>query len=209
MSRYSKQHIDLDGRGYGVWLEAAPVHPGLSASSFPWAGARAHKRLMQHIRQTANIIALVRDYYGGHIKLDRAGQPVIHYRLHPYDAEHLMVGLIQALQVHRAAGAQEISTTHNDPLIYRKGNFATFLGDVRRRGLAPNAVALFSAHQMGSCRIGGSSLVGAVNPTGETYEVKDLFVADSSVFPTAAGINPMISIMGTAHYIAQHIKSRL
>jgi len=48
-----------------------------------------------------------------------------------------------------------------------------------------------------------------VKPNGETYEVKNLFVADGSALPTATGVNPMISIMGLSHYLAQQIKGQL
>ena len=49
----------------------------------------------------------------------------------------------------------------------------------------------------------------AVNPDHETHEVKRLYVADSSVFPTASGVNPMLSIMGLAHRAAGRIAARL
>jgi choline dehydrogenase-like flavoprotein len=167
---------------------------------------------MQKLHHMANIIVLTRDYYGGRVTTDRAGNPVLHYRLHRYDARHLMKGLLEALRVHRAAGALEVSAPHNAHLAFnsqRDKDFEGFLEEVQGRGFKPNAYALFSAHQMSSCRIGGNTALGAVDPTGETYEVKNLFVADGSVLPTASGVNPMVTIMGTAHYLAQQMKSKL
>jgi cholesterol oxidase len=38
--------------------------------------------------------------------------------------------------------------------------------------------------------------------------VRGLFVADGSLMPTAAGVNPMLSIYALAHRVAQHITSR-
>ncbi len=80
---------------------------------------------------------------------------------------------------------------------------------MRSQGLKPNAFALFSAHQTSSCRIGGDPGTGAIRPNGETWEVENLFVVDGSVFPTAVGVNPMLPIMGVAHYLTQHVKNRL
>jgi choline dehydrogenase-like flavoprotein len=219
MSRLSKQFANLDGRGYGVRLETAPVHAGIAASSLAWESGRAHKRLLQRIGHMANIIVLTRDYHGGRVTVDKHGEPILHYQLHPYDARHLMRGLIEAMRVHRASGAKEVSSPHNRQMVYRdtgsdslkerSSHFETFLGEVEARGFQPNAYMLFSAHQMSSCRIGGDSSLGAVDPSGETYEVRNLFVADGSVLPTASGVNPMVTIMGTAHYLAQQIKARL
>jgi choline dehydrogenase-like flavoprotein len=33
--------------------------------------------------------------------------------------------------------------------------------------------------------------------------MKGLYIADGSLMPTCAGINPMVSIMGLAHWIGQ------
>ncbi|HWL65443.1 MAG TPA: GMC oxidoreductase, partial [Actinomycetota bacterium] len=46
-------------------------------------------------------------------------------------------------------------------------------------------------------------------PDNETHEVRGLFVADASCFPTASGVNPMVSIYGIAHRAAQRIAARI
>lgn len=210
-SRLSQQFADLDGRGYGVRLETAPIHPGLAASAFPWQSGAAHKRHMQRIAHYANIIVLTRDLYGGRVTVDKYGQPVLHYRLHPYDAAHMRRGLLEAVRIHAAAGAQVIYSAHQSMAGYyagQNGSLSDFLRRLEAGSFAPNRIGLFSAHQMSSARIGGSSALGAVRPDGETYEVRNLFVADGSALPTAAGVNPMLPIMGLAHYLAQGIRSR-
>jgi hypothetical protein len=212
MTRLSRQFANLDGRGYGVRLETAPVHPGIAALTFSWQSGREHKHLMGRLNHMANIIVLTRDFHGGRVTVDRNGQPILHYQLHPYDARHLMRGTLESMRVHRAAGAQEISSPHNQALVYRPdegGDFDAFLEQVEAKGFRSNAYVLFSAHQMSSARIGGDSQIGAVDPSGESYEVRNLFVADGSVLPTASGVNPMVTIMGTAHYLAQQIKAKL
>jgi choline dehydrogenase-like flavoprotein len=208
-TRVSHQFANLDGRGYGAWIETAPVHPGLAAQAFPWHSGRMHKRNMQRLDHYSNLIILTRDYHSGRVTLDKCGEPVLHYKLSEIDARHLMHGLIEALKIHRAAGAKVIYGPHNHLQPYKDGdNFEDFLTRVRGAGCESNVIALFSAHQMSTCRIGGSSRIGAITPEGETYEMKNLYVADGSALPTAAGVNPMLSIMATAHYIAQQIKAK-
>ena len=212
MSRICKDFMNLDGNGYGVALEVAPAHPGLSAATFPWVNAREHKTLVSKMPYMANIIALTRDYYGGRVEVDRYGEPVIHYQVHPYDAKHLQHGILEALKIHYAAGAREVYTPHTGFLKFDRNSgesFPRFLRRVEDAGIKPFSLPLFTAHQMSSCRIAGNSRQGALKPTGESWEIANLFVADASVLPTATGVNPMISIMSTAHYIAQHIKAHL
>ena len=66
-----------------------------------------------------------------------------------------------------------------------------------------------SAHVMGTARMGGSPAMSACDPTGETWEVARLVVCDGSTFPTASGVNPMISIAAVAHLNGSALASRL
>lgn len=218
MGRVLHQFANLDGSGYGFRLETAPIHPGIAALSLAWESGRQHKQQMAQLENTADTIVLTRDRYGGRVTIDRNGQPVIRYRLHPYDARHMMQGMITALRVQHAAGAIEVASGHARHLVWRAqprhevgrwDSFEAFLTAVENEGLRTNAFALYSAHQMASCRIGATTAMGALDPTGQTYEVDRLFVADASVMPTPSGVNPMITIMATAHYLAQGMKAVL
>jgi choline dehydrogenase-like flavoprotein len=212
LTRVVRDFKDLDGSGYGIWLENAPAHPGINGLASPWINARQHRRTVQDLPHTANIIILTRDRDGGRVSVDRHGQPVVHYRMSDYDAKHLMFGIKEALKIHVAAGAKEVYAPHNDRPAYRPatdGSLDAFLERVGSRGLRPNDFALFSAHQMSTARIGGDPARGVLDPTGQTWEVKNLFVADGAALPNAPGVNPMISIMGVSHYIAQHVKAAL
>lgn len=51
--------------------------------------------------------------------------------------------------------------------------------------------------------------LSVVQPTGETWEVKNLHVADGSVFPTAVGVNPMVTIEAIALDISRSIISKM
>jgi len=211
-TRVCDEFADLDGRGYGFRLEVCPAHPGLSALALPWQSGRDHKQLMQSLNRMNNIIILTRDKHSGRVKLNADGQPVPEYELNPYDANHLMRGVLEALRVQNAAGAREVFSPHSKVLRHEcngSAEFERFLNQVHELPLRPNSFLLCSAHQLSSCRIAGGPVSGAVKPTGETYEMRNLFVTDGSALPNACGVNPMITIMGLAHFLAQHIKSGL
>ena len=57
---------------------------------------------------------------------------------------------------------------------------------------------LFSAHQMGTCRMGADPQTSVANPCGELHDTPGVWIGDASAFPTASGTNPMITIMALA-----------
>ncbi len=63
--------------------------------------------------------------------------------------------------------------------------------------------ALRSSLAMGADR--GRSVVGE---TGESHDVKGLYVADASAFVTSSGVNPMITIMAIADHVARGIAAQ-
>ena len=211
-TRVSEEFADLDGQGYGFRLEVSPAHPGLWALGLPWFSGPEHRDLMREVPHLGNIIVLLRDRYAGRVKLDRAGRPALHYRLHPYDANHMVQGVEAALRVQHAAGAVEIFGPHQDRRTFQRGTkraFEQFLGHVRGLGTRPHHFGMFCAHQLSTCRLAGAPSQGPLSPEGESYEVQNLYCADGSVLPTSTGVNPMITIMSTAYHIAQHVKANM
>lgn len=84
-----------------------------------------------------------------------------------------------------------------------------WLRRVDRVGYGPNQTAYFSSHQMGTCQMGGRRATSAVGETGEAHTVKDLLVAGGSLFPSASGLNPMITIAALAHHVARAVDASL
>jgi len=212
MTRLTAEFADLDAKGYGVRLMNAPSHPGMLAFATPWQSGRRHKQVMQQSEYTANIIVVTRDRHAGRVTLDAAGNPRVEYTLAPYDARHMLKGIQEALRIHVAAGASEVHSPQSIRPAFRPGgdeSFDRFLNRVEQWGLRPHDVPVFSAHQMSSARIADSARRGVADPNGETFEVKRLFIADSSALPNCSGVNPMLTVLGTAHFLAQRIKERI
>merc|ERR1712039_1109907 len=91
----------------------------------------------------------------------------------------------------------------------QKADLEAWLTRLHAAGVEENAIELGSAHQMGTCRMAGNPKLGAIKPSGETWEVPGLFVADTSAFPTASGVNPMWTCAALAHRVAQQVKGHL
>lgn len=71
--------------------------------------------------------------------------------------------------------------------------------------LAPRRLGLFSAHQMGSCRMGADPAESVANQWGELHDTPGVWIGDASAFPTASGTNPMFTVMALARRTAEAI----
>ena len=209
-ARYSGEIRHWDG-GYGPIFETVPVHPGSGATVIPWTSASDHKQAMLDYAKTGFCAVLPRDATAGRVKIARDGSVRVHYRLSSDDERRIVEGTIAAGKVMEAAGARSVRTTHYEPIGYTPGPGAAherWADDVRTKGFKRGQVTFFSYHQMGSCRMGVDPSTSAIGPENETHEVRDLYVVDGSAFPTASGVNPMLSIYGIAHRAAKKIAAR-
>ena len=68
----------------------------------------------------------------------------------------------------------------------------------------PSDVRPTGFHPMGTARMGRRG-EGVVDSWGRHHDVRNLFVADGSIFPTCVAVNPQISIMAFATRIARRI----
>jgi len=62
-----------------------------------------------------------------------------------------------------------------------------------------------SYHIMGTCRMGTDAATSVVDPEGHLWDVDNVLVADSSVFPTSAGYNPTLTLVSVAHRFARQL----
>ncbi|KAI8927371.1 hypothetical protein BC831DRAFT_398774 [Entophlyctis helioformis] len=201
MTAISNQVADLDGNGYGARIEVPSIHAGSFATLVPWRSAADYKRLLLQFPQTASLISLTRDDDSkGTVFIDSDGKARINWTLSAKDSKHALEGLKTAMHILIAAGATEIYSAQNGvPSFFRPAGmspaqtlesreFKDFIALMDRKGVKVNSTPMFGAHQMGSARMAPSARYGAVNPYGETFDVRGLYVADTSVFPTASGV---------------------
>ncbi|HEX9094070.1 MAG TPA: GMC family oxidoreductase, partial [Coriobacteriia bacterium] len=70
-------------------------------------------------------------------------------------------------------------------------------------------VSVSSAHLMGGCRMGEGPAHSVTDAWGRVHGVPWLYVADASLFPGSAEINPYITIMALADRVAQGVRENL
>jgi choline dehydrogenase-like flavoprotein len=65
------------------------------------------------------------------------------------------------------------------------------------------------AHQAGTCRMGDDAASSVVNSDCRAHEVDNLYVVDTSVFPSIGAVNPALTAMANALRVGDHLLERL
>jgi choline dehydrogenase-like flavoprotein len=159
------------------------------------------------MREGASFIGLVRDRGHGRVTVDADGTAVHWYSLtDELDVLNSRRALDAQARLHVAAGAIEIQGLAPSAPRWRRGDdLEAFISHLQRIPLRAGGHRLFSAHQMGTCRMGTDPQTSVAGPWGELHDTPGVWVGDASAFPTASGTNPMISIMALARRTAEAI----
>jgi len=207
----SHEFANPDGSGYGFLIEAAQYAPAIGASAIPWTGGAAHKEMMADFGYAATLISLARDRGHGRVTVDANGEAVPWYSIDdPDDLRRVRHGVEAQVRLHRAAGAKAIFSLAGGLPRWRYGDdFDAFVERCWRVPQRAGGQRLFSAHQMGTCRMGTDPQTSVANPWGELHDVPGVWIGDGSAFPTPSGTNPMVSIMALAHRTAEAMATEI
>lgn len=168
-----------------------------------------------------------------------SGQPRIVYTPSAFDRAHAMIGLVALAKILYLQGAIEIHAglpglkpfirdeasspqpapspaTPTDDLVSTVSDagvadprFRAWLAELERHGNKPPVATFCSAHQMGTNRMSTSERAGVVDPRGRVWGTEGLYVSDASVFPSASGVNPMVTNMAISDWISRNVAGDL
>jgi choline dehydrogenase-like flavoprotein len=65
------------------------------------------------------------------------------------------------------------------------------------------------AHQAGTCRFGTDPATSVLNADCRAHEVDNLYVVDTSVFPSIGAVNPALTAMANSLRVGDHLLGRL
>lgn len=202
----SHQFIDRGADKVGFFLESAPLHPMIATVATPAFGQRLGEFLpkLPHLGGLLglHVDGLVEGDEGGTVSLRPDGRVKIDYPIRPALIEAMRASHEVLAQITLAAGAKAAYTNHKDPLILKSKADLPLL-DTRAYGAHQHSI--FTAHQMGGCRMGTEAKRSVVRPDHRHHDIGNLFVVDGSVLPTSLGVNPSETIYGLAHRAAGFI----
>ncbi|CAN9473516.1 unnamed protein product [Alternaria alternata] len=210
---------NMDGKGHGVKLEATNMVPSACLMWVDWKSAMQYKIDAAKLKHMVGYISIARDRDTGRVYPDPVdGRVRFSYQTSKFDQKHVLEGVIALAKIQYVEGAQEIFTVIpnmrpfvRDPSMpagdgINDPEFQTWIQDIRNMGLPSPESVYVSAHQMGTCRMSAKEKDGVVDPRGAVWGTEGLYVADASVFPSASGVNPMVTNMAISDWISRGIK---
>ncbi|KAJ6786964.1 hypothetical protein PWT90_09767 [Aphanocladium album] len=233
ITAYNGEFQNLDKKGHGVKIETMAMVPYVLFAIQPYIDGFDSKLCLARMKQLHTIISITRDRDTGCITADRnTGRPRIDYDVSAFDAEHSLIGVEAIAKLMYVMGATALYPTipnvrpfivarDGDPAAQRgyvdgtdpeftDPTFAKWLKHLRDVGSkAGPEISYLSAHQMGSNRMSAKPSGGVVDPKGKVWGHENLYVADGSVFPSASGVNPMITILAISDYISRQLAKEL
>ena len=123
------------------------------------------------------------------VTVDRDGKLTISYRETNATAKKELYAKVKSM-----LGKLDMNPDH---LIHR---FAYMKNDIPIAGCA---------HQAGTCRFGEDSSTSVLNVDCRAHEVDNLYVVDTSVFPSIGAVNPALTAMANSLRVGDHLLERL
>lgn len=191
--------------------------PSLSVAVLPWTSGLDFKVQTLKYSHMNSFISITRDRDTGQVYPDPGdGGPRVKYSPSTFDRAHTLEGVIAIAKIAYVQGAEELHVciTGVEPFIRNPttpspsstdDRFKAWLRALKAHGNTGSNASYASAHQMGSNRMSTSPSMGVVDPHGMVWGTEGLYVADASVFPSASGVNPMVTNMAISDWISRGV----
>jgi choline dehydrogenase-like flavoprotein len=155
--------------------------PPVAISMLLPGGGRGHLAKMKQITRMSCIEVAVRDTHAGRIRVNNSGRSVVEKELNAVDLKRKAAGYETINNIFHATGVREI---------------------------VPGRLGI-GLHLMGGLALGTDVKTSVVGPDFKFHSHKNIFAADSSIFPNAPGINPSLTIMALSKKAAASMLKEL
>jgi choline dehydrogenase-like flavoprotein len=138
----------------------------------------------------------------GRVRLDKKGNARIDLKFDARDLSRLKRGLKTISEIYFAGGARKVfpSSFKFIEFIHPKQ-----LEEIDAMVKHPDDLSLGSAHPQGGNPMSEDPARGVVDPTFRVHGFRNLFVADTSVWPQNIWANCQATAMAMSHYAASHV----
>jgi choline dehydrogenase-like flavoprotein len=202
------RQVQRDARGAyasgGYIMLTNHQSPAIAGVMLQGIGA-AHTERMKRYRHLGSVMSVIDEENPGRVFLGKDGIRRTEYNVRGVDQLKAIDYLKNAARIFLAAGAQEVwipdvygTTVRNEADI----------GRITLRSVQPNAQFCAGSHLMGTAPLGTNPLDSFAGPTGEAHRVRGLYVADGAALPGSVSLDPSLTIMAVARWIAAGMHER-
>ena len=203
-------YCDQFADSHGFLLETCMYFPFVTAKNLIGFGAE-HAELMSRMDRMQMILVLAIDpaLPENRVTVDAAGDPVVSYRFTDAVLDALVESQRAAARIFFAAGCRRVHAPAGRSFFIAAAQAGSLDELISRETFKLGKVSISSAHLMGGCRMGADPASSVTDAWGQVHGVPWLFVADGSLFPSCAEINPYVTIMALADRVAERVRARL
>ncbi|OFW04115.1 MAG: hypothetical protein A3H96_26540 [Acidobacteria bacterium RIFCSPLOWO2_02_FULL_67_36] len=203
-------YCDEFAEAEGFLLETCMYFPFTTAKSLAGFGEepRALLSAMDHL-QMILVLALDPARPENRVMIDREGRPVVDYSLTEDVRRSLVKSMRTSARIFFAGGAERVHAPAGRKFFIESTEADRIDELIPFDGFRTGKVSVSSAHLMGGCRMGARSADSVTDAWGRVHGTRGLFVADASLFPRSAEINPYITIMALADRVAEGVRADL
>lgn len=200
-------------------IEVASARPEIGAMLLP-GNPKQVMALIKRYRYFGGVgILLIEDMQLiNKVTINKIGQPEIYYKLSENDIARLKRGVAEGIKILFKGGAKKVIISTYEPLC---GNILDDQGFnmidsidqadeiAAKLKINTNETILFAAHMMGGVKMSKTKEKGCIDDNYMVHGINNLYVVDSSIYPSSVGANPMQTIYTTAKiFIDKHLNSK-
>jgi choline dehydrogenase-like flavoprotein len=182
--------------GARAMLETFSASPDIFSVQY-----EVYAKPMEQLRHIAGCGVMIADTAEGRVEPGpHEPRTSVTYDTNAADVAIIKKGARQIAEIYFAAGATEVHTG------FARSGPQKSLAELDALLAEPrpwDQLNIYASHPMSSCAMGADMSWSVVKPDGESWDVKNLVIADASVFPTSLGVNPQITVMTVATMIAR------
>jgi choline dehydrogenase-like flavoprotein len=200
-------HVDERLQSDGIILEATMPPPGISysAGALPFYG----QKLVQHVvdyPRMASVGMMVSDRTSGRVFRRPDGRPLMYYNMGKDETRRMTEAIKMAGELYFAAGAREFYPILRGHPVMHSADEVRQIDPAKVRA---GDLKLSAYHPMGTARMGADPRRAVVDSHGRSFACENLYVCDTSLFPSSTAVNPQLTLMATAHRIGRRLADRL
>jgi len=194
--------LDFDDPDRRIWIVPAFAHP-IGVSSILGASGAAHAAIMADYSRMTALSPVLHDDTSGTVRPKGRTGVAIDYWLEESDRDQLRRGLKACARLLFAAGAERVLVPLPTTLVLdHSSEIEAALSSIQ---IDRHVLDLTAVHPMSSVWMGDDPRSSCVTSGGRYHHLDNLFVADTSLYPSSIGVPPQL----TAYALGRHVGEAL